>query len=166
MKYRLKDVDFSKIKYSSSSELEHGSIINIIYNGEILEFQTPRMIIDSIFENNGKNYFSLKLIPTEASKIFYLKIFELEQILMDSFKGVSNYSFKDDALIVKIPFCYSKPNIKVYIKEAGNLSLFNYYQLEPGMEVICLLYLDKLWKNGEKLNYVLNTKELLITKKK
>ena len=67
--------------------------------------------------------------------------------------------FNEDCFIVKIPFKYSKPLIKVY----KDNKLFNYYHLAKGMEIICLLNLSKLWVNFKnEISYNLNVKEILV----
>jgi len=169
MKYKIKDVDFSEIKYLPK-ELNNGTVINFTYNSSILEFQTPKVIIEQIYQENGKEYFLLRIHGTEACKKFFLKIFELENSFNENNKwfdkslpkcNVKNI-FKGDLFNVKIPFKFSKPCIKVFTSDS---SLFNYYHLAKGMEIICLLTLDKLWMTNEnELSYNLNIKEIMLLK--
>ena len=168
MKYKIKDVNFGEIKYSPK-ELNNGTVINFTYNSSILEFQTPKVIIEQIYQENGKEYFLLRIHGTEACKKFFLKIFELENSFNKSNiwfnkeipkRDVKNI-FKGDLFNVKIPFKFSKPCIKVFFGEG----LFNYYHLAKGMEIICLLTLDKLWMTNENdLSYNLNIKEIMLLK--
>jgi len=157
MKHRLKDINFTNIIYSEPVLFEGSSLINLSILNEIIEFQTPKMLIESLKDN----YITLKILPNEACKIFYSKIIELEKEFSNHFPNkINNNIFKENIFTVKIPFSYSKPNVKIYLND----SPFNYYHLSKGMEVICLLYCDKLWINEKGLFYNLSVKEILITK--
>jgi hypothetical protein len=169
MKYKLKDIDFNEIKYSSKV-LENGTVINFTYKDQILEFQTPKVLIEQIYQENGKEYFLLKLLGTEACKNFFLKIFELENSFNEKNdwfnKNIPKLDvkniFKKDVFIVKIPFKFSKPLVKVYLNDS---KLFNYYHLTKGMEIICFVTIDKLWiTENNFLNYNLNVKEIMLLK--
>lgn len=174
MKYKLKDVDFNLIdcKLNQNSHIvENCRLVNVFYKNDEFEFQSPKVIIKEIIKENNKEYLVLKLIGNEACKLFFSKIFDLENNLNKLLKkewfnkeipitGIKSI-FTDDSFIVKIPFKYSKPIIKCYF----NGSLFNYYSLLPGMEIICLLSLKNIWINFDNnLSYNLIVKELLISK--
>jgi len=156
MKYKIKEIDFDKLTFKEV-KLNNGKIVNIIYNNDSLEFQTPKVIIDSVnFENN---YIILKILPTEACRLFCSKIFVLEEKIKTKYP--INTIFKKDTFTIKIPFNYSKPTIKIVSKETD---FFNYYHLKEGMEIICLLTCNKLWiGENEDCNYNLKAKEILVT---
>jgi hypothetical protein len=174
MKFKLKDVDFNLIEYKLNQNkhiVENCSLINVSYNKEDFEFQTPKVIIERIIKENNKDYLLLKLIGNQACHLFFSKIFELEENINKSFKKewfnnsipISNIKpiFTGDSFTVKIPFKYSKPITKCY----SNGSLFNYYSLLPGMEIICLLSLKNIWINFDNnVTYNLSVKEILVTK--
>jgi hypothetical protein len=180
MKYKLKDIEVQDIKYSIN--LNNGIIngntncklVNISYCGETLEFQTPKVLVEKIIKQNNKEYLLLKILPTEACKTFCTKILSLEnkhntelhnhkewfnrKLPISEVKSV----FTEDCFIVKVPFNYSSPSIKIYDKESR---LFNYYNLKTGMEVICLLNINNIWINFDNTpSYNLTVKEILITK--
>ena len=132
------------------------------------------MLIEKIIKENNKEYLLLKILPTEACKTFCTKIFELENkhnIELNNHKDWFNKKipisevksvFNEDCFIVKIPFNYSRPNVKIYDKDS---KLFNYYHLKQGMEIICLLNVNNIWINFDNVpNYNLIVKEILITK--
>jgi hypothetical protein len=157
MKFKLKDIDFNTIKYSEPVLFENSKLLNLSISDEIMEFQTPRVIIENIVEQN----LVLKFLPNEASKIFYSKIIELENHFSKKYPSYClKNNFKNDTFTVKVPYRYSKPCIKVYFGD----SQFNYYNLKKDTEIICLLSCDKIWINNDKISYNLNVKEILITK--
>jgi hypothetical protein len=164
MKYKLTDVSFDKITYTTK-EINYDKydkcIINVKYISESLEFQTPKILIQEIIKENEKEYLILKIIGNKACKSFFDKIHELEKSFEKHFKVKVNSIFENDHFKVKVPFISEKPNIKVY----HNNQLFNYYQLSKGMEIICLLQCDKLWKDPFHLYYNLHVKEIMLLKK-
>ena len=161
VKYKLKYIDFINIKYNINKKFE-GKLIDYTYNGDILEFQTPKIIIENMYNQNGKEYIVLKLSNTEACNLFYSKLLELE-MTHNRFAISIHKTFKikpifdKDFFTVKVPFHYSKPSIKVYYDN----KLFNYYSLQKGMEIICNLTTNKLWIS-EEITFNLNIKEILI----
>jgi hypothetical protein len=158
MKYKLKDISLENIVFNNS-QLDNGIIYNLKYNQECLEFQSPKMILDSIYKEKNNEYISLKVLPTQACKTFYLKIKEIETYFETTFKNPVKSVFYNDFMRVKVPFKFEKPLTKVY--KTG--SLFNYYNLSQGMELICLLCIDKVWVNNfEEPSYQLNVKEIMI----
>jgi len=167
MKYKLKDIELDHLCYTIT-QMNNGKIINLKYNSETLEFQSPKVIIEEIYQENGKEYLLLKIQGTEACKKFFLKIMELEDHLNKNNKWSDpNFPkidieplFKGETFKVKIPFHYSKPSIKVYSSDSN---LFNYYHLSKKKEIICLLSLDKLWINETNgLYYNLTVKEIMV----
>jgi len=172
MKYKLKELNFSNLKYNKS-DMNESKLISFTYLDNELEFQTPKVILEKIIQEDNKEYLLLKLLPTEASKTFQNGINNLEDShnKIINLKNWFNYSLprngiksviNGDSFIVKIPFKYSKPTLKIYSK---NGSLFNYYHLKSGMELICLLDSSKLWINFDNsVTYNLSVKEILITK--
>jgi hypothetical protein len=155
MKHKLTEINFKNLNFTNK-DLSGGSIVNVSYCGESLEFQTPKMCIQEIIKDFKGEYLLLKLLPNEACKKFFLKILELEQAI-----NVSSL-FNGDVLMVKVKYTYSKPTVNVY--HAG--SLFNYYHLTKGMEIICLLTFNKKWINEYNVsNYNLTVKEIMLLKK-
>ena len=121
-------------------------------------------MIQDIIREAGKEYFLLKIKSNQACKKFFEKILELENNFICKFNATLIKSIvEDDHFIVKVPFVYSKPSIRVF---SDNGSLFNYYQLSKGMEIICLLFYDKLWMNKDNsFQYYLQVKEIMLLKK-
>ena len=156
MKYKLKELYLDINNFSFN---KHENIINFKYKNECLEFQTPKIIIDSLIKENNNEYIVCKIIGNKSCEIFFSKISMLESLFNKHFKTDVKSIFNNDSFIVKIPFRYSKPQIDVY----KNNSLFNYYRVIKGMEIICLVYINKLWVNSDnEINYHLNVKEILI----
>ena len=173
MKYKLKEVnlDFKEFSFSKFDS-NNGSIINFKYKNDLLEFQTPKVFIEDLVKENGKEFIILKIIGNEACKIFCSKINQIETFFNESFKNHKSWFndnldeghvirsiFNEDLFKVKIPFKYSNPLIKVYKDD----SPYNYYHLSKGMEIICLLNLDKIWINNyNECSYNLNVKEIMV----
>jgi hypothetical protein len=162
MKHKLKEINFTDISFDKTN-LNNGTLLSLKYKENSLEFQTPKLHIESLIKENGHEYLVLKIIGTQACKTFCTKIIELEkyfsEYLLKNGSGESIKTiFNEDLFTVKIPFKYSKPLIKVY----KNDNLFNYYNLENGMEIICLLSIN-LWINMYKEpSYNLNVKEIMV----
>ena len=155
MKHKLTEINFNDLRFTNK-DLSRGTIVNVTYKNDTLEFQTPTLCISDIIKENNNEYLLLKLIGNEACKKFFLKILELEK----SMKVES--LFNGDVLSVKIPYTYSRPMVNV----CYDGSLFNYYHLSKGMEIICLLTLNKLWINEYNIkNYNLSVKEIMLLKK-
>ena len=158
MKYKLKELNFNNISFNKV-ELNNGTIINLKYVNESLEFQTPKIIINDLIKENGKEYLVLKIIGNQACKTFCSKINELETYFSESLKNPIRTIFNEDLFTVKIPFKNSNPLIKVY----KDNSLFNYYHLSKDMEIICLLGIDKIWINNyNEPSYNLIVKEIMV----
>ena len=168
MKYKLKEIDFTYFSFNKV-ETGNGTIINFKYKNDSLEFQTPKMYIEDLIKENDKEFIILKIMGTEACKIFCSKINEFETFFNDSLRKHKNWFngeinsiktvFNEDLFTVKIPFKYSRPLVKVYKDD----SLFNYYHLSKGMEIICLLNINKLWvSNYNEPSYNLNVKEIMV----
>ena len=161
MKIKLKYLNTEFLKYSevlNKNFGNNGKLLNVTYHGESLEFQTPKVLIEKIIKEPGdKEYLLLKIIPNEASRIFYQKISEIESSIGNLGNLESNLigtSFK-----VKIPFKYGKPQLNIFSKDDY---LFNYYHLVEGMEIILLLSINNIWINPDIINYSLIAKEILI----
>ena len=167
MKYKLKEIETCNFSFDKT-DFDNNKIINIKYKNDSLEFQTPKIIIDSLIKENNHEYLSLKIIGNKACETFCSKINQLETFFntkavnwFDKSLPVNDTKsvFNEDCFIVKIPFKYSKPLINVY----KDNKLFNYYHLTKGMEIICLLSLSKLWINFKnETSYNLNVKEILV----
>ncbi len=154
MKYKITDIQFNKIKYSGK-ELPNGTIYNVTYDNNVIEFQTPKMYIHEIIKDSNCEYLILHLQPNEACRKFFLKIKELEK----SIPGNPDSLFNDESLFkIKVKYQFSKPIVNVY----SNGSLFNYYHLSKGMEIICLLEFHKVWNSQSNSYYNLTAKEILL----
>jgi len=180
MKHKIKEIDFNRLNYIYSIDSNNGmgntncKLINFTYNGEELEFQTPKVIIEKLIKENNKEYLLLRIIGNQACKTFCTKILEMEEAHNNKLSVNTNWFnnklqtnniksvFQNDCFIVKIPFKYSKPCIKIYTTDSN---LFNYYHLKQGMEIICLLSSNNLWINFDNsVTYNLIVKEILVTK--
>jgi hypothetical protein len=158
MKYKLKELDFKEFSFNKTN-IESGTLINLKYKNDSLEFQTPKVIIENLIKENDHEYLLLKILPTKACKDFCSKITQLENFFKETLKNDIKSVFSEDLFTVKIPFKYSKPIIKIY-NETG---LFNYYKLSNNTTVICLLALDKIWVNQyNEPNYNLIVKEIMV----
>ena len=178
MKYKIKDILLDNIDYKIivNNGIGNGNnnckFVNFTYSGNEIEFQTPKVLIDTLIKEGDKEYMLLKIIGTEACKSFYSKICEIEknhtknlnknwfnkELPVNSIKTI----FEEDCFKVKIPFRYSKPSINCY---SANGNLFNYYHLKEGMEIICLLTCGNIWINFDNVaSYNLSIKEILVTK--
>jgi hypothetical protein len=158
MKFKLKDINFQELKLIKK-DINSCKITNVSYHNEALEFQTPKVILESIITENDRDFFLLKVIAPEACKNFFKKINELEEHIKTKLKGSIKSIIKNDAFILKIPV-KSKP--KIY---DSNNNLFNYYHLVKGNVLICLVSFDKIWTNEFNENtYNLNVKEIMLLK--
>ena len=157
MKYRLKEIDPAQFTFNKT-QLNNGTIVNVKYRDEPLEFQTPKMKINRL---EKPNYIILELLATQACKTFYTKIMEIEKRLAPEINNPIKSVFQENLLTIKIPFSKSEnPLVKVYRED----QLFNYYHLEQSMEVICLIGLDKVWINNfNEYSYQLTAKEIMVT---
>jgi hypothetical protein len=157
MKYKLKDINPSLLKYTSIPSNER--LFNIEYLGTPLEFQTPKVVLEEIVKEDNKQYLLLKLIGTEACKTFYTKVVALEENHRTS-KGVESVKsiFKGDCFLVKVPFRGDSVGVKVHDRE----KLCNYYHLKKGNELICLLSVGQIWISDNNISYVPHVKEILV----
>ena len=122
MKHKIKEITLDEISFTKTPV---DNLINVKYHDSSLEFQTPKVIIESVIKENGHEYLILKIIGNQACKLFCSKILELEKYFSVYVGNTIKTVFDNDCFTVKIPFKYSKPCIKVYKNE----SLFNYYHL-------------------------------------
>jgi hypothetical protein len=176
MKYKLKDIDFTNgIEYKLNSgigvKLNGNNLVNFTYNSELLEFQTPKVLIEKVIKENNKEYLVLKIIGTEACKTFCSKMLSLEKIHYTNVKPFFNKNipssfksiFNEQTFTVKVPFRNENPQIKIY----DHSHPFNYYHLTPGMEIICVVTCNNIWINFDNTaSYNLTVKEILVTKEK
>ena len=154
MKIKLKYLNTELIKYSevlnpsihNKNFGNNGKLLNVMYNGESLEFQTPKVFIEKIIkEPDDKEYLLLKINPNEACRIFFQKIVEIEShIGIFGGTGSVESNLLGDCFKVKIPFKYGKPQLNIFSKDDY---LFNYYHLSEGMEIILLLSINTIWTN-------------------
>jgi len=160
MKIKLKYLNTEFLKYSevlNKNFGNNGKLLNVTYNGQSLEFQTPKVFIEKIIKcSDDKEYLLLKIIPNEGSRIFYQKISEIESNI--SISSIES-NLSGDCFKVKIPFKYGKPQLNIFSKDY----LFNYYHLVEGMEVILLLSISNIWTiPGGLSTYSLIVREILI----
>ena len=148
MKYKLKELTFEDIKYNEC-KTSLGKIINL---EESFDFQTPTVRIIEI----DTDYITLSLLPSEACNIFYNKIHDFEKKIKELFNNVTPL-FENETFKVKI----KNDSFKIYYQ--GNQ--FNRYHLKPGMDIICLVSISKLWENVYNvINYTLKVNEMVIKK--
>jgi hypothetical protein len=102
MKYKLKELDTSKLKYTRSPcTTMNGTVYNVTYNDGILLFQTPIMIINDMILNDKTSFLELKLNSTKACDIFYNKIKEIENTF-GSWSGNCISIFNEDVCKLKM----------------------------------------------------------------
>ena len=151
MKFKLKELTFDNIEYNSSFVTNLGKVWNM---KESIEFQTPKVKIVDI---DGE-YLTLQILPSEACRIFFLKISEFEQTVKDKFKQDIVNLFDGDRFKVKI----KNKNFKIYL----NGNLFNVYHLKKDMDIICLVSFNKLWISlYNQISYHLTVNEIVIKEK-
>jgi hypothetical protein len=146
---KITDYCFESIKFDKGRQLQEGTIINIT---SPLEFQTPKVNISEINEN----MLLLKIKNNLACKNFHLAILSFEKMLS------KRYNLKVNSIFNELTF-KTKVNIK-NTKIYSDQRLFNYYQLVPETELLCIITIDKIWINNE-INYSLNIKEAMLLKK-
>jgi hypothetical protein len=127
---KLKEIDLRNFTFVKSIQSQ-GTLTNVKYDGEILTFQTPKILVHRVVMENNKKYLFLKLLPTQASEMFKSKISEIES----RFSLHSN--FNEDILKVKI-----NDKTRLYTNTLVNMSL-----LKEGDIVICLVSFEKIWNN-------------------
>ena len=95
MKFKLKDVIFKELTFNKTS-VENGTIVNLKYKDDSLEFQTPKVIINSLIKENGHEYLILKILGTQACKVFCSKIIELEDFFKEKLQLDIKTVFNED----------------------------------------------------------------------
>jgi hypothetical protein len=151
MKYKLKELNFDTVNFNLGNSTDYGKVFNI---NDIIEFQTPKVIFEKVLKEDDKEYLILSLLPTEASKIFYSKINEFEEMLKKF--GKVNSIFNGETFKVKVPFRNGNPLVKIY----NDYNLLNYYSLKSKVTLIILLNISKIWTNSETVSYNLNAIEV------
>ena len=160
MKYKIKEIDVNNFVFNRT-QLNNGTIVNLKYLEDTLEFQSPKMVMREIKKENDNEYLILELLGTQACKTFYLKVLEIEDYFNKKLNNnLTKSVFCENFVTLKIPFKGSStPLVKVY----KNDSLFNYYHLTADTQVLCLLSLDKIWINNfNEPSYHLNVKEIMV----
>jgi hypothetical protein len=159
MKYKIKELDTDTTLFTFDKvQFQNNSIINVKYKQDTLEFQSPKMCVQSVIKEFDKEYFSLQLASTRAHEIFCSKVYEIEDVFSKKF-GTIRSAVSGEQVIVKIPCKNGKPFVKVYKEN----KLFNYYHITQGMEIMCLLGINKLWVNSNQdVYYNLIVKEINI----
>jgi uncharacterized membrane protein len=153
---KLKDFSVDNISLTKK-ELPTGNVFNVKYNNEYLEFQTPKMIIESLIKQNEKEYIVLKILGNVACKTFCTKVKSIEEYFEKMFGYVQSV-FENEFVTIKVPIKFSKPMVKIH----KNDMLFNYYHLAQGMEIICFVTIDKVWVTESGASYHLNVKEIMV----
>jgi hypothetical protein len=147
MKTSLKQLNFDNLNFTKHA-LNVGTVYNL--NG-VIEFQTPCLKIIEI----DQDHLTLQLKNNVASQTFFNKMDEFEKTIKQRFNKNVEPLFDNFCLKLKI----KNKNFKIYFEN----SLFNIYNLKPGMEIIVLVNLNKLWENNQNiLNYNLQISEILI----
>jgi hypothetical protein len=144
---KLKDISFSTMSFDSGTKIGEGTVINCTP----IEFQTPKIIIDHIKDN----VLYARLKPTEACKTFYTFIKDFETFLTQKYTHTESI-FDGSVFRIKVPI----KSTRIY----HNGSLFNWYHLTPGMEIIVLVSISTIWKNIN-MYYTINSKEIMLLKK-
>ncbi len=143
---KIKNINFNNLKYSIAFEKNGNKLFNVKYSSEILQFQTPKVLIKEI----DKEYLTLELKNTGACKSFYEFVINLETTY-------PNIKSIFDGNLFKV-------KVQHFINIYSNGRLFNFYDLKQGMEIICLLEYSKLWVNNYLIaNYIFNVKEISVT---
>jgi hypothetical protein len=151
---KLKDIDFSNIKFDKGVTLGDGTLINFSYLESSLEFQTPKVTIHSIVEND-KMILTIK--NTEACRKFYLMILAFEKMLGDHYHLPVQTIINKENFKIKV----KANSTKIYTTDSR---LFNIYHLKSEMEIICLGIINKIWISSGIINYNLNIKEIMLLK--
>ena len=148
MKNSLKEMNFDNLKFTNCK-----TSTGVIYNlNESLKFQTPTVKIVNI----DKEYITLKLLPTRATQIFFLKLHEFEKRLNEIFNQEITSLFEGETFRLKIK---SNKNFKIYFENR----LFNIYELKPDMDIIVLVSINKIWENlYQQISYTLHIEEMLL----
>ena len=145
MKYKLKELTFESLT-GNIHEMDNGKIYNLT---ESIEFQTPRVKIVAI--NN--DYLTLKILPSEACRIFFNKIHEFQESLKKMFNLEVDDLFENETFKVKI----KNKTFKIYL----NGNLFNIYHLKENMDIICLVSISRLWIT-DSIRFNLKVDEMVI----
>lgn len=145
---KLKELILNNIKFVGK-DLSNGTIVNVKYLDEPFQFQLPKGTIEFI----GNEHLTLNI----DNNLFFNIINSLEDYLGTRFNRPVESIISGKFITLKLPFRNSRPEFKVLLES----KLFNYHSLITGMEVICIVSLDKIW-NTDKLNYNLIVKDILL----
>ena len=167
MKIKIKDLIFENIILSpvrdfSSSNLEQSTLFNIKYSAgnhfEELSFQTPQMVVERISDEPSGKFMYLRLLQTNACKIFYEKIKMFEMVFTEKLKCETVSTIKHNNTIkIKVPHHYNHPMVETF----HNSQQIPYNSLKPLDKIICILTLNKLWMSNNKIFYNLSVSEIL-----
>jgi hypothetical protein len=145
---KLKELILNQIKFVSK-DLPNGTIVNVKYLDEPFQFQLPKGSIEYI----GNEHLTLNI----NNNLFFGLIGSLEDYMSTRFNRPIESIISENFVQLKLPFRNSRPEFKVLLDNR----LFNYHNLISGMEVICIVSLDKLWIT-DKINYTLTIKDILL----
>ena len=103
MKYKIKELETEDNLFTFDKVQLHGnSILNLKYKQDTLEFQTPKMCVESVIKESDKEYFSLKIASTRAHEIFCSKVYQIENVFSKKFGNIRS-AVSGEQVIVKIP---------------------------------------------------------------
>jgi len=162
MKINLKEIDYTLFTITSHVINTTHEIYNINYKNEELEFQTCKLVIDSIDHSTGE---IILRFPLKKSNVFYSKIIELEE----NYTTIVNKKSKSDLILssllnknflkLKVLFRNGSPLIKIY--NSSN-ELVNYYNLKIEDSIICIVSSKYIYKSNSNIYYNLLIKEILL----
>ena len=157
MKYKIKELEIEDALFTFDKiPFQGNTILHVKYKHDTLEFQSPKMCVGSVIKENNKEYFLLRLASTKAHQIFCSKVYDIEKVFSRKFGNIRS-AIDTENVIVKIPCKNGNPLVKVYKEN----KLFNYYHITQGMEIMCLIGINKLWMNSNKeVYYNLIVKEI------
>jgi hypothetical protein len=149
---KLKELELKQINFVKSDKANF-TIVNVSYQNEPFVFQCPKCKIEFI-END--------LLIVEIKNVTFLSLLRsIENFLEQRFKLPVNSLIENN--LVKFKLKVSK-SLRPEFKIINNGSLFNFHNLSAGMEIICLVSLEKLWIT-ESINYSLTVKEINLNNK-
>jgi hypothetical protein len=144
---KLKELTFDNLTYTFK-EINGGKIVNFTLGNEMLEFQSPKLLVKEVTET----HLTFELLENKACEIFKNKITTLENIFEKKYQSLAKSIFTSNKFTVK-------NDKKITIFE--NETIIN--NLRFGQTVICLFVFNKFWVKDLTLNYNLNIKEIKIT---
>ena len=144
---KLKELTFDNLRYTFK-EINGGKIVNFTLGNEMLEFQSPRILVKEVTET----HLTFELLNNKACDIFKNKITTLENVFEKKYQSLAKSIFTLNEFTVK-----NDKNTIIFHDD----TIIN--TLKCGQIVICLFVFNKFWVKDLTLNYNLNIKEIKIT---